>query len=265
MPATLAPSWRHRRESLPPPSPQRLSPRPCVPAAAPHPGAAANADSAGKTNCSDSPRDALADIVPTATAGSDADVAAAAHASLSSPVAAAAVPLAPPPVGSQTACFPVSSLQAFRQRPTDSRYSRPFQIVVDLASPIPQLRAIWRCPKPNSNRNRRTSLVFRMDFLRPAPDLLYLWIYGLSMPGDCPASLCPFLRGSPCGKHSVPRRTPCRYTTKLFASHRNRRSPSDRNAVRNHNGMVFAFRPESRSPSTGFPNSARSTLCFKPV
>jgi hypothetical protein len=27
----------------------------------------------------------------------------------------------------------------------------------------------------------------------------------------------------------------------------------NRNAVRNHNGMLFSFRPESRSPSTGFP------------
>jgi hypothetical protein len=26
----------------------------------------------------------------------------------------------------------------------------------------------------------------------------------------------------------------------------------DRNTVRNHTGMVFDFRPESRSPSTGF-------------
>jgi len=34
-------------------------------------------------------------------------------------------------------------------------------------------------------------------------------------------------------------------------------SPSDRNAVRNHNGMVFGFRPESRPPSTGFPSAAR--------
>src|ERR1700677_487192 len=40
---------------------------------------------------------------------------------------------------------------------------------------------------------------------------------------------------------------------KLFAFPPERCSPSDRNAVRIHNGMVFAFRPESRSPSTGFP------------
>jgi hypothetical protein len=36
------------------------------------------------------------------------------------------------------------------------------------------------------------------------------------------------------------------------ACHRNRCSASDRNAVRLHNGMAFSFRPESRSPSTGF-------------
>jgi hypothetical protein len=40
---------------------------------------------------------------------------------------------------------------------------------------------------------------------------------------------------------------------KLFAFLLESRSPSDRNAVRNHNGIVFGFRPESRSPSTGFP------------
>jgi len=40
---------------------------------------------------------------------------------------------------------------------------------------------------------------------------------------------------------------------KLFAFPPESRSPSDRNAVRNHNGMVFIFRPESRSSSTGFP------------
>jgi hypothetical protein len=31
------------------------------------------------------------------------------------------------------------------------------------------------------------------------------------------------------------------------------RSLSQRNTVRIHNGMVFGFRPESRSSSTGFP------------
>src|SRR5437899_12980030 len=47
---------------------------------------------------------------------------------------------------------------------------------------------------------------------------------------------------------------------KLFAFPPESRSPSDRNAVRNHNGIVFGFRPESRSPSTGFPNDMNRTV-----
>jgi hypothetical protein len=43
---------------------------------------------------------------------------------------------------------------------------------------------------------------------------------------------------------------------KVFAFPPERCSPSDRNAVRDHNGMVFGFTPESRSPSTGFPKYA---------
>jgi hypothetical protein len=45
--------------------------------------------------------------------------------------------------------------------------------------------------------------------------------------------------------------------TKVFAFPPERCSPSERNAVRIHNGMVFAFTAESRSPSTGFPNITR--------
>jgi hypothetical protein len=41
---------------------------------------------------------------------------------------------------------------------------------------------------------------------------------------------------------------------KVFAFPPELCSLSDRNAVRNHNGMVFGFTPESRSASTGFPN-----------
>jgi len=41
---------------------------------------------------------------------------------------------------------------------------------------------------------------------------------------------------------------------KLFAFSPERCSLSDRNTVRNHDGIVFGFRPESRSPSTGFPS-----------
>src|SRR5215475_1846822 len=46
-------------------------------------------------------------------------------------------------------------------------------------------------------------------------------------------------------RHSGPR-------GKLFVFPPEWCSPSDRNAVRDHTGMVFGFRPESRSPSTGF-------------
>src|SRR6266849_5419290 len=47
---------------------------------------------------------------------------------------------------------------------------------------------------------------------------------------------------------------------KLFAFPPERCSPSERNAVRIHNGIVFAFRAESRSPSTGFPNLPQSSV-----
>jgi len=42
---------------------------------------------------------------------------------------------------------------------------------------------------------------------------------------------------------------------KVFAFPPERCSPSERNTVRIHNGMLFAFTPESRSPSTGFPKT----------
>jgi hypothetical protein len=56
-------------------------------------------------------------------------------------------------------------------------------------SPIPQLRAICRCPSPNSNLNRKTSFVFRMDILL-AGTLFSSWME-FSLPGNCPASLPP--------------------------------------------------------------------------
>jgi hypothetical protein len=69
------------------------------------------------------------------------------------------------------------------------------------------------------------------------------------MSGDCPASLCHFLRVSPGGKHSAPRRTPFRYTTKLFAFPPESAfafrpeccSESQRNGVRFQTGIAFAF------------------------
>jgi hypothetical protein len=46
---------------------------------------------------------------------------------------------------------------------------------------------------------------------------------------------------------------------KLFALPPEWRSLSQRNTVRIHNGMVFGFRPESRSSSTGFPTRTQGS------
>src|ERR1700677_3233726 len=105
-------------------------------------------------------------------------------------------------------------------------------------SPIRRLRAICRCPNLNSNRNRRTSLTFRMD------DLLAGTLFSLcmefSMPRYCPALLRPSLV----------------HLWKTFRSKPNtipvdeqNCSPSHRNGVRLQNGMLFGFTPEWCSPS----------------
>jgi hypothetical protein len=57
-------------------------------------------------------------------------------------------------------------------------------------------------------------------------------------------------------KHSAPSRTFDR-RQKLVRLPTGTGSPSDRNAVRHHQGMLFGFTPESRSPST---NSRPATL-----
>src|SRR5258708_1595200 len=104
--------------------------------------------------------------------------------------------------------------------------------------PIRQLRAICRCPNPNSNLNRRTSLTFRMDDLLAGT--LFSFMHGVSMPGNCPAWLRP----------SAAR------LWKTFRSKPNtipvdgrKCSPSHRNGVRLHNGMLFGFTTEWCSPS----------------
>src|ERR1019366_9214720 len=107
MMARLAPSWRHTRGSLPPPSPRTSCPRPCVPGAAPHPGAAASADSARKTNCSDTPRNALAGILPTTTTESDDDAVAVAREWFSNLALTAVAPLLHARNGFQTAWLPI--------------------------------------------------------------------------------------------------------------------------------------------------------------
>jgi hypothetical protein len=77
------------------------------------------------------------------------------------------------------------------------------------------------------------------------------------MPGNCPAWLTSYC-GSPVENIPLQAERHSGRRQKLFAFPTELRSPSDRNAVRIHNGMVFGFRPESRSPSTGFPNVIQS-------
>jgi hypothetical protein len=158
---------------LPPPSPRTSFPRLCVPDAAPHPGVAASVDSVRKTNCSDTPRDSHAGVLPIPTAGSDDDVIAVADGWYSNPVVTAVAPLRPARAASSS-----SSPKPSGNGQTDSGRHCPFQILVDLPSPIPQLRAIWRCPNPNSNLNRKTSLTFPHG-LSPGrhPVLLDLWSF----------------------------------------------------------------------------------------
>jgi hypothetical protein len=79
------------------------------------------------------------------------------------------------------------------------------------------------------------------------------------MPVDCPALAAP-AAGSPV--ENIPHQAE-RYSgsgQKVFAFPPEHCSPSDRNAVRNHNGMVFGFTPESRSSSTGFRSSTSLAL-----
>jgi hypothetical protein len=91
-----------------------------------------------------------------------------------------------------------------------------------------------------------------MDFLLAGIfDLLCSWS---SMPGDCPAVATPPALRLWKTFRSMPNTIPPE-DTKLFSFPAEWRSLSDRNAVRNHNGMLFGFRPESRSPSTGFPST----------
>jgi hypothetical protein len=95
-----------------------------------------------------------------------------------------------------------------------------------------------------------------MDFLLAGT--LSSFIDGVSMPGDCPASLHLLL--FVCGKQSAPRRTPFRQATKLFAFPPESAftfrpeccSESQRNRVQLQSGIAFTF---DRIP--------QSSQCFK--
>src|ERR1019366_9730155 len=87
----------------------------------------------------------------------------------------------------------------------------PPPVLIALAKPTVAISLRMRLTvffprQTNSNRNRRTFFVFRMDFLLAGT--LSSFVYGVSMPADCPASLHLLL--FVCGKHSAPSRTPIR-------------------------------------------------------
>src|SRR5882724_6738134 len=127
---------------------------------------------------------------------------------------------------------------AFGQRPTDASRSRPLQIVVDRAQPHPATARDLSLPQPQLQPQPQ-------DFLRyphghsPCRHSVLL-IDGVSLPGDCPASLPP---------------TAARLW-KTFRSKLNtipvdeqNCSPSQRNGVHLQTGMLFGITTEWRSAS----------------
>src|ERR1700722_11715934 len=153
--------------------------------------------------------------------------------------------LAPKQLGFQFLFAP-----AFGQRPTDAGRSCPLQIVVDRAQPHPATARDLPLPQPQLQPQPQDFLRFPHGHSPCRHSVLLM--DGVSLPGNCPASLPPTaarlwktfrskLNTIPVDEHNC------------SPSHRNGVHLQTRNAVRNHNGMVFRFRPESRSPSTGFP------------
>ena len=120
---------------------------------------------------------------PRVTAGSRVDAAVAAGAarrslaSITPPGGPAVVrrtrqpPAGPRPILAQAATRP-------RQLPARCRYS------CTVPSPIEQLRAICRSPRPTENLKRRTSLIFRMDYV--PGNIIHVM---------CPPPLCGRLAG----------------------------------------------------------------------
>jgi hypothetical protein len=87
------------------------------------------------------------------------------------------------------------------------------------------------------------AVIFCMDVL-PAGTLFSLFME-FQMPGDCPAFLrLPVGRLWKTFRFQTERRSGGQQN--CSPSDRNRCSTSERNTVRNHNGMAFGFSPESR-------------------
>jgi len=148
------------------------------------------------------------------------------------------------PALSGTGCFPnslassSSSLQpSGKGHPTPAAAARS-RYSWTVLSPIRQLRAICRCPNPSSNLNLKTSLTFRMDDLLAGT--LFLLIYGVSMPGYCPALLRPTAVRLWKTFRSKPNTIPV---------DEQNCSPSHRNGVRLQTGMLFGITTEWCSPS----------------
>src|SRR5271157_330425 len=112
-------------------------------------------------------------------------------------------------------------------------------------SPIRQLRAICRCPSPNSNLNLRTSLTFRMD------DLLAGTLFSFLMEFQCRdivqcccTSCCSPVENIPlqAERHSGRRAKLFAFPPESVSAFRTECcSESKRNRVRLQNGIAFAF------------------------
>jgi hypothetical protein len=118
-----------------------------------------------KTNCSDTLRDSLADILPTLLQGQMAML-------LQLLMNGFPIRLRPLLHRFRPHRLVAKQLASSSSSLKPSGNGQPIPAVVarsryswTVPSPIPQQRAIWRCPRPNSKRNRRTSFVFRMDNL----------------------------------------------------------------------------------------------------
>src|SRR5208337_2418267 len=84
-------------------------------------------------------------------------------------------------------------------------------------STIPQLRAIWRCPNPNSNLNRRTSFVFRVLVQRRRTScgpFVENELSFLERSLHAPASTCT--QPAPGSSHLIDRLAPLRFSLTVY-------------------------------------------------
>src|SRR5450759_1748405 len=131
-------------------------------------------------------------------------------------------------------------------------------------SPIPQLRAIWRCPSPNSNLNRRTSLTFRMDFLLAGTlsSFIYgVWVIVQRRCTSCCSSVENILLQAE--RHSGGQQKLFAFPPESAFTFRPECCPeSQRNGVRLHSGIAFTF---NRIPhlAEGKVNSPRLPAAYR--